>query len=233
MTSGVASRTVLLTRAVEQAEATACRLRERGHVPVIAPLIRIERLPATIDPRVQAILVTSRNGAAALAGTPGIRAIPVLAVGDVTAADLHAAGFTDVHSAKGDAASLAHLAIRLLNPAKGPVLHARGAEIRHSPLAHLRENGFQTTEAILYRTIPVTTLPSAAATCDTALVYSPGSALRLINALKSNASLHIIAISQAALIPLQTAPFAASLTAADHPTEDAMLALLDNLRPPC
>ncbi len=222
-------RTVLLTRAAEQAGETAARLRARGHVPVVAPLVRIERLPARIDDAAQAILVTSRNGAAALAGATVNRMIPVLAVGDATAADLRAAGFAEVRSAGGDAGALSRLAARLLDPGGEAVLHVRGAEIRHSPLEGLRAAGFRTAEAILYRTIPVTGLPDSAAACDTALIYSPGSARRLLDAVDFPASLHLIAISEAALAPLRDAPFAASLQAAGCPTEEAMLALLDGL----
>lgn len=222
-------RTVLITRAAAQGEATARRLRERGHIPVLAPLIRIEWLPARIDPGAQAILATSRNGAASLAAATASRKTPILAVGDATAADLRDAGFTQVHSADGDAEALATLAARLLDPSRGPVLHARGSEIRHSPLAKLRAAGFKTAEATLYRTTPITALPPEASTCDTALVYSPASALRLAEAVPVTLQLHIIAISAAALTPLRDAPFAASLQAATHPTEDTMLALLDGL----
>ena len=229
MTVGGTSRTVLVTRAVEQGEATARHLRERGHIPVLAPLVRIERLPAHIDPGVQAILVTSRNGAASLAAATTERALPVLAVGEATAADLRAAGFADIRSADGDAEALGHLAARHLDPARGRVLHARGAEIRHSPLATLRRAGFDTAEAILYRTIPLTALPQEATACDTALVYSPGSARRLATVVPATLRLHVVGISEAAISPLYSLPFVASLHAAVHPSEVAMFDLLDAL----
>lgn len=222
-------RTVLVTRAAEQAGATARRLRERGHIPVIAPLVRIEQLSAVIESDAQAILVTSRNGAAALAAVNTVRTTTVLAVGDATAADLRGVGYANVHSAGGDAEALAHLAVRLLDPSNGPVVHARGAEIRHSPLAFLRQAGFQTIESILYRTLPIDTLPDTATACDTTLVYSPGSGTRLAKAASHAARFHIIGISQAALTPLSSHPCAISLHAAPHPTEDAMLTLLDAL----
>ena len=232
MTAGgcAVRRTVLLTRAVEQAVGTAARLRALGYGVVMAPLVRIVRIPARIHPRAQAILVTSRNGAEALAAATPARTVPVLAVGEATAAALRDAGFSDVHSADGDAQGLAALALRRLDPAHGPVLHARGAEIRRSPLVDLRATGFEVAEAILYRTEDIGTLPPLAATCDTALVYSPGSARRLAAALPPRAApLDIVAISDAALAPLRDTPLRTTLHAAPHPSEAAMFELLATL----
>jgi len=222
------TRTVLVTRAAKQGAATAMRLRQRGYDVVVAPLVRIERLPATIPPAPQAILVTSSNGADALADGSGGRLVPILAVGQATADALRHAGFTDVVSADGDAQALAALALQRLDPARGPVIHVRGAEIRYSPLDPLREAGFETGEAILYRTVAIRTLPDTVVRCDTALIYSPGSARRLREAMPDPAPrLDIVAISAAALVPLHTAPFAASLHAAPHPSQAGMMQVLD------
>jgi len=121
-------------------------------------------------------------------------------------------------------------ALRRLDPAHGPVLHARGAEIRRSPLVDLRATGFEVAEAILYRTEDIGTLPPSAATCDTALVYSPGSARRLAAALPPRAApLDIVAISDAALAPLRDTPLRTTLHAAPHPSEAAMFELLATL----
>ncbi len=229
--------TILLTRARPQATATAARLLQRGYRSVIAPLVQIEVVEGVVGPA-QAILVTSPNGAAALAGKDIDHSTPILAVGERTAATLRKAGFRSVLSADGDAAALAALALSTLAPAKGRVIHARGETITRSPLDPLRAAGFDTGETILYRTV---TLPRFEpdilphlATTTTALVYSPGSARRLADAAASLPAgtlpaLHIIAISSAALAPLQGNPITASLRAASHPSEDAMLALLDKI----
>ena len=240
MTGGApfGGRTVLLTRAAHQATGTAARLIARGHRAVIAPLVRIERLPARIPPGAQAILVTSRNGADALVAATPDRRVPLLAVGNATAGALRESGFIDVQSANGDASALAALALSRLDPSNGPVIHARGAEIRRSPLDALRGAGFDTGEAVLYRTVSLDTLPDAARTCDTVLIYSPGSARRLLKALTPFPPLDIVAISPAALSPLQDTPAArmhvagmhvARMHVAPHPDENAMLDLLDTL----
>ncbi len=224
------SHRVLVTRAAAQGEGTAARLRARGHTAVLAPLVRIERMAARLPPALQAILATSRNGAEALAEATGRRDVPVLAVGEATARTLREAGFADVRSANGDADALAALALAALAPDRGPVLHARGAEIRRSPLDPLRAAGFETAEAVLYRTAALDTLPPEALACTAALVHSPGSARRLHDAMPPGAPrLAVVAISEAALLPLRDAPFAASLHAAAHPSEEAMLDLLDDV----
>lgn len=223
----VGGRRILLTRAAEQAEGTAARLRALGHCVVIAPLVRIERLDAALPEQSQAILVTSHNGAEALAAAISLRSVPVLAVGNATAQALQDAGFAHVRSANGDASALSALAMASLNPRAGPVIHARGAEIRRSPLTPLNQAGFTTAEAILYRTVALRQLPPDALTCDTALIYSPGSARRLCQAYPADAHpLDLITISDAARKPLENAPFARTLHTATHPSEDAMIDLL-------
>ena len=82
---------VLITRPEREATALAEALRQRGHEPVIAPLFSV--LALTVDDSVtealaacQAVLLTSANGARALAGIIAERHKPILAVGDTTAA---------------------------------------------------------------------------------------------------------------------------------------------------
>jgi uroporphyrinogen-III synthase len=81
---------VLITRPEREATTLATALAQRGHVPVIAPLFRLEMLHppagfATDLAECQAILLTSANGARALAEASEQRGKPILAVGDTTA----------------------------------------------------------------------------------------------------------------------------------------------------
>src|SRR5262249_35058447 len=83
---GVAMR-VLITRPEREATALAPALAERGHQAVLAPLFRLQALDPAADfaqplAASQAVLVTSANGARALAKASEQRAKPVLAVGD-------------------------------------------------------------------------------------------------------------------------------------------------------
>ncbi|HEX9325441.1 MAG TPA: uroporphyrinogen-III synthase, partial [Reyranella sp.] len=105
---------VLIIRPEREATALAAALAERGHTPVIAPLFRLEFLhpPAEFSAALancQAVLLTSANGARALAEASAQRGRPIFAVGDTTASTAEGLGFSDVLSAAGDAAALVEL----------------------------------------------------------------------------------------------------------------------------
>ncbi len=115
---------VLITRPEREATTLATALAERGHVPVIAPLFRLEILhpPATFATDLadcQAILLSSANGARALAEASEQRGKPILAVGDTTASTAEGLGFVSVASAAGDGRALAELARKRLDPRPG------------------------------------------------------------------------------------------------------------------
>lgn len=83
---------VLITRPEREATTLATALGERGHAPVVAPLFRLDILhpPAGFADALaasQAVLLTSANGARALADANPQRAKPVFAVGDTTATE--------------------------------------------------------------------------------------------------------------------------------------------------
>ena len=166
----------LVTRPAEDAAETAARLAEMGIEPVIAPATRIERLarpPLALD-GVQAVLATSRNGVRALAGATEAREIPLLAVGDATAALAREAGFRSVASASGDSGDLARLAARMLDPGGGRLVHAAGAAAGSALCRALACKGFAAAPEILYRSLPAP-LPGGAR----ALLATGGIALAL------------------------------------------------------
>src|SRR5476649_121172 len=95
---------VLITRPEREATALATALAQRGHAPVIAPLFTLQVLHPPPDfaatlATSQAVLLTSANGARALAEASEQRSKPVFAVGDTTAATAEGLGFTSVVSA--------------------------------------------------------------------------------------------------------------------------------------
>ena len=81
---------VLVTRPRPDADRTAAELSARGHAHLVAPLFKVViDADARIDlAGVQAVLVTSANGARALAAVTDRRDIHVLAVGDASALQL-------------------------------------------------------------------------------------------------------------------------------------------------
>lgn len=235
---------VLITRPEREAATLARALRDRRHEPVIAPLFRLQMLhppegfAATLA-AAQAIVVTSANGARALAGATETRSKPILAVGDTTAATAEGLGFTQVTSASGDAATLADLIREKLDPKAGPLLHVSGADVA----GELAPDGFEVRRVVLYEAREVEALPDSARAAlearavDVATFFSPRAAqvfVRLVTEAKLAETCRpvaAIAISPAAAQPLAGLPFARTV-AAERPTRQAVLDEIDRLPPP-
>lgn len=143
---------VWVTRSQPGASATADRLRELGHEPIVAPLLTVERLPADLDlTGVGAVAFTSANAVRAFADLTPARGLPVWAVGGATAQAAREAGFGDVRASKGDVAQLAE-AIIAGQPAGTRVLHARAADLAGDLEAPLTAAGLGYAGVTLYRT---------------------------------------------------------------------------------
>jgi uroporphyrinogen-III synthase len=236
---------VLITRPEREATTLATALAERGHVPVIAPLFRLEILhpPAEFATDLfecQAVLLSSANGARALAEASEQRGKPILAVGDTTASTAEGLGFASVTSAAGDGDALAELARRRLDPKAGPLLHVSGVDIAQDFSEVLAPDGFEVRRVALYDAREETALPDSARAAiearalDVAMFFSPrASALfaRLVQEAGLAGSLSdvtAIAISPAALEPLSALPFKATV-AAFRPTRQSVLDEIDRL----
>lgn len=175
---------ILVTRPWEDAERTAKLLKARGHEAVVAPLmeIRFRDGPEISLDDVQAIVVTSANGARALSRRTACRDLPVFAVGPQTAARARALGFGTVKSADGNAGTLARAIATWVRPKDGVLFHARGAQAKGDLAARLAAAGFCVHSEILYDAVEAKTLPPAAAaalasgTLDAVLFYSQRSA---------------------------------------------------------
>src|SRR3954468_18340138 len=174
---------VLITRPEREAASLAQALAARGHQAVLAPLFRLQMLHppeafAAILAAAQAVLITSANGARALAEATEQRSKPVFAVGDTTASTAEGLGFTNVTSAAGDSASLSDLVRERLKPETGPLLHVSGADIA----SELAPQGFEVRRGGLYDARQAKGLPESARAApeargiDVALFSSPRAA---------------------------------------------------------
>ncbi len=160
------------------------RLAQMGHQTLLVPLLRVEFLkgPPLDLAGVQAVLVTSANGARALASRTPNRTIPVFAVGPQSASAAREAGFLRVQSAYGDAMDLAAAVRGWTDPAAGILLHASGEDAGDALCALLGEWGFQTRREVLYRVEQATQLLEEVAQAlraydvDATLLFSPKSA---------------------------------------------------------
>jgi uroporphyrinogen-III synthase len=230
---------LVVTRPRDDAEAFAKSLRARGHVVIVAPIMDVHVIagaPIALA-GVQAVLATSANGVRALAAGTKRRNVTLYAVGPQTAEAARHAGFTTVISAEGDSAALVETVARKVDPAKGALLHAAGAQTAGRLHHALQARGFRIETAVLYETVPVAKLPLEAdetlrdGTADGVFLFSPRSS-RIFAALVGDAGLAaqctkliawcISAATAEALNPLSFARVAV----AGAPNQDAILDLV-------
>ncbi len=178
----------LLTRPRAESEALAVTLAAEGVESLIEPLIDIAPLPdVAIDlGGVQALLLTSANGArvlaAALPRNDAAFGLPVFAVGDATATAARQLGFAQVKAAGGDVQSLTALVEAQLSPDGGRLLHTAGRAVAGDLVGGLRASGFDALRIVLYEATAAETLSEgvrralAAGGVDLALFFSPRTA---------------------------------------------------------
>ncbi|MFZ4408593.1 MAG: uroporphyrinogen-III synthase [Paracraurococcus sp.] len=228
---------VLITRPEPGAAETARRVAALGWRPVLAPALVLAPRPFAA-PRAQALLLTSRAAARSLPPTD----LPVLAVGEATAAEARARGFARVVAAAGDAAALAEAAAGSLDPAAGPLLLAVGEGYGADLAADLRRRGFRVLRRVAYAAAAAPALPPEALTAMKqfggvvcVLFFSPRSARCAMSLIKASghaataASMEALAISPrvAEAATRAIAPLAwRAVRVADRPDQDALLALL-------
>lgn len=234
--------TVLITRAKREADRLARTLAGRGIASMIEPLTAIRLLPhnaqalAPFLDGVQALLLTSGNGARAFAAASPRRDLPVFAVGDATAAAAREAGFATVTSAGGNVEDLAALVMATLKPAAGALVHAAGSVIAGDLDGLLGAAGFSLRRAVLYEAVPAAELSAATRAAmergeiTAAVFFSPRNAatfVRLAGGLYGPvASMIAVALSEAVAGVLNELPWRRIVTAAS-PNEAALIEALE------
>ena len=228
---------ILITRPEPGAADTSRRVAALGFVPIVAPVLTVETLAADLPEAagLRAILATSGNAVAAI--PPGWRGLPLLAVGDATASRARHAGFSEVHSADGDADALASLVERRYPPAGPPLLLASGAGQGEALAAALAGRGFGVIRREIYAARPVGTLPEearaalAGSALRAALFFSAETARVFVRLVREAAmtrrvdGIEALAIGRPAGMALSDLPWRAIRIAA-RPTLDEMLALV-------
>jgi uroporphyrinogen-III synthase len=227
---------LLITRPEPDNERTAAALRKMGHEPMLAPLLRIEAVPDADfgRPPFAAILITSSNGARALAAHPRraeLMALPVLAVGRISADAARAAGFADVISADGNADDLARLATRRFVGSPHPLLYLAGEDRS----GELTLPGLTVRTVVVYRAAKAEHFPPAAGTAlergqiDGVLHFSKRSVESYIECGRDIAGPALrpthYCLSARAAEPLRAAG-AAKIVLAAQPDEASLLALV-------
>ena len=187
---------LLLTRPEDDSAGLAAALSDMGVTTLIAPLLWVENVPGPMFDldNTQGVLLTSANGARAMAARTVRRDIPVYAVGDATARMASNLGFTDISSAHGDVDDLANLVRERCRPDQGVMFHAAGSVTAGDLAAMLAPFGFQVRREMLYEAKTPDTLPDAAvrtledSVLDGVVLYSPRTA-RTFDALVGKAGL--------------------------------------------
>ena len=239
---------VLVTRPEPEASRFAEALRENGHEPLLAPLLSHAPLtpPADLDARLeaaQAVLLTSVNGARALAEATKRRDLRLLAVGDATAEAAERLGFHDTLSAAGDVTALAVLVRKQIRPDAGPLLHAGGAVTAGDLVGQLSAAGYAITHAALYETRLADTLPSdieralGAGSVDVVTLFSPRTAEAFVKLAARPEIARGLARTTAVVMSPAGAERVANLpwrvvAVAERPTQDEMLLAIDRLSSP-
>ena len=156
--------TILLTRPRGDSAVFAALLRSRGVDSIIAPFLTIVDVTVTLEhlDDVQGCVVTSANGADALARATANRSVPVLAVGVASAERAKEHGFATVDAAGGDMESLAMLIRRRLDPLAGRLIHVSGSTIARDLADMLTSDGFVIERVVGYHAEAARGLPPAA-----------------------------------------------------------------------
>jgi len=230
---------VVVTRPRDDAAPLARALADAGVEVLVAPLMTVALRPGVALglAGAQAVLLTSANGARALAALTPARAIPVLAVGDATAAAARAAGFAAVASADGEVAALAALAVRTLDPAAGDLVHVAGTETAGDLAGSLAAAGFAVRRCVAYEAMPCDTLPAELAAAlearmvDAVLFFSPRTARTFVNVVERAGCAAVLHGVEALCLSPAVATAAAALPwqavrAAARPRQDSLIELV-------
>jgi uroporphyrinogen-III synthase len=236
---------VLVTRPEADAAPLAAALAARGHTAVIEPLLVIVARPdVAVDlAGIQALALTSANGARILAERTARRDLPVFAVGDATAAAARAAGFTEVASAGGDVDDLAALLTARLDPGGGAVFHAAANRPAGDLKGRLEAAGFTVRRVALYDALPRQAFSPAVGAAlrdgliDAVLFFSPRTGKTFVRLLSGSGltaqcgRITAVCLSAAVAEDIKQLPWRALCIAA-QPTQAALLDSLAALEEP-
>jgi uroporphyrinogen-III synthase len=223
---------LLVTRPEPDASETAARLNALNIETVVAPLLIAQTLTTTLPPAdgFAALAVTSANALRALhdrGELPRLLKLPVYTVGDRTAAAARDFGFAHVASASGNFGDLVALLARAR--LAGPVLYPAARHQAGDLAKALAPHGVMVITAPVYEMTPTARLDGAAdlGGLDGALFYSRRTAETFVSLAPDTTErsrLGMLCLSEAVAEPLMAAHFV-RVSLADHPSEEAMMAL--------
>lgn len=156
---------ILVTRPRPEAERTAAVLARKGYEPMLAPMLEIEPVQASIDAGPWAGLVlTSGNAVRALADHPmreQLQSLRVFTVGKRTERAARALGFRSTVSVGGDSDDLVRV-IEARGKETAPYLYLAGNDRARDLAGELAPHGITVETVVNYRADPAQALPEDA-----------------------------------------------------------------------
>lgn len=223
---------IIVTRAQPGADETAGRLQSEGFTPLLSPALVIKAvspIPAQQEPA-RHLIFTSANGVRYFANTSQERDAQAWCVGDATAAEAHASGFTHIHNAKGNADDLAALILKRTPLKTDTWSHVANTAAAGKLVAILKAAGLNISFQPLYETAPA---PHLSVPAHTALSTTSAKIVLIHSAKGAAAFLHLArdlnlsSATIAAISPNAAAPFLGVPTGviirAARPNEDALM----------
>ena len=223
---------VWVTRAQPQAAATAERLVQMGHEPVVRPLIETRLVRVGLDAleSAGALAFTSQTAidAALSQGlVPALADLPVFTVGDATADAAHRAGLKQVQSAGGTVSDLATLILAPPRSWGGDLVHLSARQPAGDLTGLLEKGGCAARRVTLYETIDAAKV-EAPEGVEAILIHSAMAARRAAAMIspRSAENMCLFGLSEAALMPLNAIKFRLRAIA-PIANEASILSLLD------
>ncbi|TNE64322.1 MAG: uroporphyrinogen-III synthase [Alphaproteobacteria bacterium] len=147
--------TVLVTRPLEEATPTAERLERLGHRVIIAPMIQIDPISFEIPADDRSLIITSKNGARFGLANIGNKARPIFAVGEATAAEARALGFTNITVGPGTARQMIPILLERGIAQKRKYTHLAGNEVAYNIADVLKNEGVDANTTTTYQARPM------------------------------------------------------------------------------
>lgn len=157
-------KTIVVTRPKGDEAEFAEALHERGahviHEPMLEIFLRHDQRLAVeraLRPEPDAVIITSRHGAQALAILTDVRDLPLICVGEATEREAQSQGFTRTTAGGGTAQALFDFIMGSYDPGSR-FLYVSGSSVRTDLSAMLGDQGMQAARLVAYDALPVTAL---------------------------------------------------------------------------
>lgn len=228
--------TFLITRPITEAEPTGAKLERMGFRAAYAPMLRVEPVSFEIPDEKRSLIITSKNGARFGLANIGNKGRPLFAVGEQTAAEARALGFTNITVGPGTARQLVPLLLECGLTQKREYAHLCGSVVSYNIASVLQDAGLDAVSTVTYQTVPNRVFsPSVQEEIDmgeieNVLFYSPRTATIFEEAISENdkhdwlPNLNAYCLSNRIADDL-LGPWK-TINAAVLPTEKALLSLL-------